>query len=71
VTVLPPRFEATFGDAALYCEPSEVVELVDAHYADLDRFLARSALAQQRVRERFSHDSYRKLVSGLLADSIA
>jgi glycosyltransferase involved in cell wall biosynthesis len=71
VTVLPPRFEATFGDAALYCEPSEVVDLVDAHYADLDRFLARSALAQQRVRERFSHDSYRKLVSDLLADSIA
>jgi glycosyltransferase involved in cell wall biosynthesis len=71
VTVLPPRFEATFGDAALYCEPSEVVGLVDAHYADLDRFLARSALAQQRVRERFSHDSYRKLVSDLLSDSIA
>jgi hypothetical protein len=71
VTVLPPHFEATFGDAALYCEPSEVVELVDAHYADLDRFLSRSALAQQRVRERFSHDSYRKLVSDLLADAIA
>jgi len=70
VTVLPPRFEPTFGDAALYCEPSEVVELVDAHYVDLDRFLARSALAQQRVRERFSHDSYRKLVSDLLADPI-
>jgi hypothetical protein len=71
VTVLPPHFEATFGDAALYCEPSEVVDLVDAHYADPDRFLARSALAQQRVRERFSHDSYRKLVSDLLADAIA
>ncbi|SDD46884.1 glycosyltransferase [Glycomyces harbinensis] len=70
VTVLPPRFEPTFGDAALYCEPSEVVDLVDAHYADLERFLARSALAQQRVRERFSHDSYRKLVSDLLADPI-
>ncbi|MCC3762751.1 glycosyltransferase [Glycomyces sp. TRM65418] len=71
VTILPPRFEATFGDAALYCEPAEVVDLVEAHYADLDRFLARSALAQQRVRERFSHDSYRKLVSDLLADSLA
>ncbi|MFC3492363.1 glycosyltransferase [Glycomyces rhizosphaerae] len=71
VTVLPPRFEATFGDAALYCEPSEVVGLVDGLYADPDRFLARSALAQQRVRERFSHDSYRKLVSGLLSDAVA
>jgi hypothetical protein len=67
VTVLPPRFEPVFGDAALYCEPSEVVELVDGLYADPERFLARSALAQQRVRERFSHDSYRELVAGLSA----
>ncbi|WP_030161886.1 glycosyltransferase family A protein [Glycomyces sp. NRRL B-16210] len=69
VTVLPPRFEPTFGDAALYCEPSEVVKVVEDHHADLDRFLAQSALAQRRVRERFSHDSYRTLVSGLLADA--
>ncbi|WP_335986432.1 glycosyltransferase [Glycomyces sp. MUSA5-2] len=69
VAVLPPRFEPVFGDAALYCEPSEVVPLVDGLYADPERYLDRSALAQQRVRERFSHDSYRKLVSDLLADS--
>ncbi|RRR96554.1 glycosyltransferase [Glycomyces terrestris] len=69
VTVLPPRFEPVFGDAALYCEPAEVIPLVDGLYADPERFLARSALAQQRVRERFSHDSYRALVAGLLAGS--
>ncbi|SDL03278.1 Glycosyl transferase family 2 [Glycomyces sambucus] len=68
VTVLPPRFAPVFGDAALYCEPAEVVPLVDGLYADPERFLARSALAQRRVRERFSHDSYRELAAGLLAD---
>lgn len=66
VTILPPRFEPTFGDAALYCEPSEVGKIVEEHAEDRDRFLAQSALAQRRVRERFSHDSYRTLVSGLL-----
>ncbi|WP_168801367.1 glycosyltransferase [Glycomyces buryatensis] len=66
--VLPPRFEPTFGDAALYCEPAEVASVVDGLYADPERFLARSALAQQRVRERFSHDSYRKLVLDVLSD---
>jgi hypothetical protein len=71
VTILPPRFEATFGDAALYCEPSEVIGVVDGLYADRQRFLARSALAQQRVRERFSHDSYRRLVAELLEDAAA
>lgn len=69
VAVLPPRFEPTFGDAALYCEPAEVVDVVEAHYADPERYLAQSALAQQRVRERFSHDSYRKLVTDLLSDT--
>jgi hypothetical protein len=66
VVVLPHRFEPTFGDAALYCEPSEVAGVVDGLYADPERFLARSALAQRRVRERFSHDSYRRLVAALL-----
>jgi len=64
--VLPHRFEPTFGDAALYCEPSEVAATVDGLYADPEAFLARSALAQRRVRERFSHDSYRRLVADLL-----
>ncbi|WP_158299646.1 glycosyltransferase family 2 protein [Glycomyces paridis] len=67
VTVLPPRFEPTFGDAALYCEPSAVAGIVEAHRADPGRFLAQSALARRRVAERFSHDSYRTLVTGLLA----
>ncbi|GAB3993156.1 hypothetical protein GCM10029992_04110 [Glycomyces albus] len=64
----PPRFEPTFGDAALYCEPADVAGLIDAHYADPERFLDRSALAQQRVREKFSHDTYRKLVTDILSE---
>ena len=68
VTILPPRFEPTFGDAALYCESADVAGLVEDHYRDPDRFLARSALAQQRVRERFSHDTYRKLVTEILSE---
>lgn len=68
VVVLPPRFEPTFGDAALYCEPADVAGLIDAHYADPERFASRSALAQQRVRENFSHDTYRKLVTDILSE---
>lgn len=71
VAILPHRFQPVFGDAALYCEPSEVAGLVDGLYADPDRFLAQSARAQQRVRERFSHDAYRALVARLLADAPA
>jgi hypothetical protein len=66
VVVLPPHFAATFGDAAVYGEPSDVAGIVEAHYADPERFLAQSALGQQRVRERFSHDSYRKCIADLM-----
>jgi hypothetical protein len=66
VTLLPHRFAPVFGDAAIYCEPREVPALIAAYRADPDGFLAQSALAQQRVRERFSHRSYLDLVAPLL-----
>lgn len=69
VTVLPHHFEETFGDAALYCRPEEVRGFIDGYYADVDRFLAQSALAQLRVAERFSHESYAELVTRLIAEA--
>ncbi|WP_211354212.1 glycosyltransferase [Stackebrandtia albiflava] len=66
VTILPRHFEAVFGDAAIYCEPAEVAAVVAEHRADPSRFLAQSRLAQQRVRERFSHQSYLDLIRPLL-----
>lgn len=58
VTILPQRFEETFEDAALYCLPEEVPWLVQDYYRRPAAYLAQSRLAQQRVRENFSHDSY-------------
>jgi len=58
VTVLPPHFEAVFGDGAVYCEPHEVADLVTGLRARPDEYFALSAKAQAYVRRHFSNDSY-------------
>ncbi|MGH8793091.1 MAG: glycosyltransferase, partial [Stackebrandtia sp.] len=65
VVILPHEFSATFGDAAIYCGPDAVSEVVAHHYANPDAFLKQSRHAQDRVRERFSHQSYVDLVATL------
>ena len=67
VTILPRHFEAVFADAAVYGEPFEVPQIIARYRKDVTGFLAQSRLAQRRVRERFSHDSYLSLVRPLLA----
>lgn len=66
VTILPPAFAETFGDAAVYCAPQQVRSTVDVLYADPERYREQSARAAQRVAQRFSHDSHAEQVRALL-----
>jgi hypothetical protein len=52
VAVLPERFRAVFGDAALYCRPEEVVPLVRRLRADRAAYAEQSRRGQQFVAER-------------------
>ncbi|WP_158645612.1 glycosyltransferase [Stackebrandtia albiflava] len=70
VVILPHRFEATFKDAAVYCESFEVSEVVDGFRSSPSAFLRQSRLARQRVTERHSHQSYFDLVSRYLSPRI-
>jgi hypothetical protein len=58
VVILPPHFVDTFADGALYCDPEDVLNLVKRYSSNRRLFLAQSRLAQQRVRERYSHQKY-------------
>ena len=58
VVLLPPQFEETFGDAAIYCEPADVTAIVDEMYADQERYLEQSAKALRAVEKNFSLESY-------------
>jgi hypothetical protein len=68
VTVLPHHFSATFGDAAVYCTPQEVRDVVHGFHADHASYLDQSWLAQERVRKQYSHDAYVDLVSTIIAE---
>lgn len=66
ITILPPHFEETFGDAAVYCEPAEVAPTISRLYADTAAFQAQVTRAWTAVSTRFSHESYRSLVAEML-----
>jgi hypothetical protein len=63
VTILPHHFEATFGDAAVYCHPGEVRDLIDAFHSGHESYVEQSRRARDRVEQLFSHDAYADLIS--------
>lgn len=64
--ILPPHFEPLFGPAALYAQPHEVCELVEALRADRPRYEAHARQAQQVARERFGHEQHRQRLAALI-----
>ena len=66
VTILPKHFESTFGEAAIYCDPSDVRDLIEGYYSDWQLFARQSHRAQDIVREKFGHASYSELISSLI-----
>jgi glycosyltransferase involved in cell wall biosynthesis len=51
--VLPPHFEPLLGDAALYCEPEGVVEILD-QLRDPAFYMLRSKISRDTAERRFS-----------------
>ena len=68
IVVLPERFRPVFGDAALYCEPAEVVGLVRKLHSDTKLRSKIRARVAKELQARFSPQSYFERISGMLAD---
>ncbi|MEX0628118.1 MAG: hypothetical protein WD230_05730, partial [Cucumibacter sp.] len=66
VCIVPPYLEATFGEAALYREPQEVVPTVRALHADWKRYRAQSRLGRETIARRFGPQAYIERVRGLI-----
>jgi hypothetical protein len=58
VAILPPYLRRTFGDAGLYCEPAEALDLIRSVAADGERFAKLSARGREVVDQRFGLTSY-------------
>lgn len=67
VAILPERFRATFGDAALYAEASEVPRIITDLWNDREAFHAQATRAMTEVAERFSYANYASQVADLVS----
>lgn len=62
--ILPPAFESTFGDLALYCEPHQVAELIERLASDDQGRIHYINACRSEAAERFgSHTLLKRLQS--------
>ncbi len=71
VAILPEHFRATFGEAALYRAPDEVVPTVQELYADWEQYRLQSGLGAKLVERRFGPKPYLERVARLLGNTAA
>jgi hypothetical protein len=67
IVILPRYLSKTFGDAGLYCEPAEALELVRAVAVDRERFAELSARGREIIDQRFGLASYLDRLQRMLA----
>jgi hypothetical protein len=64
--ILPPHFEALFGDACIYADPSEVRSLVLELHETPDRYRCLAERAIARTRQRFGRDEHQRRLRNLI-----
>jgi glycosyltransferase involved in cell wall biosynthesis len=69
VVILPPYMEASFGEGAVYAEPSAVLGVIESFIADPDAYYAQRARAISFATERFSAQAFLTRVASLLEES--
>ena len=65
VVVLPPRYAATFGDAAVYATTGTLAETVRRLHARQTALQEQSTLSREYVRQRHGHGRYADHVTAL------
>lgn len=66
VAIVPEHFRATFGEAALYRAPAEVVPTVRELYADWEQYCLQSSLGTKLIRRRFGPETYLDRIARLI-----
>jgi hypothetical protein len=67
VVILPPYLRKTFGDAGLYCEPAQALDLVHSVAVDRNHFAQLSARGREIIDQRFGLTSYLDRLQRVLA----
>jgi O-antigen biosynthesis protein len=66
VVVAPHRMSAAFDGAALYRDPSQVLETVRDLHSDRETYQEQSRRAREWIRQNFNEETYVSLVNDLL-----
>lgn len=66
VVILPPHFERVFHGAAVYCEPSEVPEVIDYLHSDFAAYERQLERAKNVIDKFHSYSSYQKRIESLI-----
>jgi glycosyltransferase involved in cell wall biosynthesis len=64
--ILPPHFDPSFGDAAIYAEPAQVPSIVSQLYADRQAYEEVAALADTWVRATYGYEAHQGRLSELI-----
>ncbi|MGX6604149.1 glycosyltransferase family 2 protein [Micromonosporaceae bacterium Da 78-11] len=65
VVVLPHQYAATFGDAAVYCTPPQVLDTVRQLHGDRTALREQSARGPEFVRRHHGHELYAERIARL------
>lgn len=67
VVIVPEQFAEMLGDGAVYCDPSQVRDVIAGFQADPERFLKQSQRATARAWTLGDQDQYVEVVTALAA----
>ncbi|GGK89618.1 glycosyltransferase family A protein [Mangrovihabitans endophyticus] len=70
VVVLPERFAAVLGDAAVYCAPGEVAALVRRYHGDADQWAEQSRRARQVIAHAYHGDPLAERIAALVRPGV-
>jgi hypothetical protein len=66
VALLPAHFSRTFGDGAVYCEPTEVEEIVFRLFNNPEEYRRQSRAGQDVIRSRYGPDTFIRRIERLI-----
>lgn len=69
IAILPPTYQPTYGDAAIYCELDKVRERISDLHADFRIFSETQNYCREALEDRFSYEAYQSRVMHILSPS--
>src|SRR5699024_4300236 len=68
VVILPRHYEPVFGEAALYCDPKDVLATISNLRNDWNKYVEQQELAASVLEQRFSHNAFVRRIRSVISE---